>query len=202
MAVTLPSGTLSALNAGDIIDRGLIRFDLGGGSYGFWTGVGPLVFGGLTYQGAGSLIQISAFPSTTSGGAISVEARLNSMPDSGLSPDVLSSIFAQDYNQRPVTIYTAYFNATTRALLSVETEYAGYIDKITQDETIGGEAVLVAQFESRARDFTRIGYRKRSDADQRRIDANDGGLRHVAVAATQKIYWGRNGPNGSAPRRN
>lgn len=70
-------------------------------------------------------------------------------------------------------------------------DYSGYVDQITHDYTIGGEAVLTCSVESRARDNTRKGWRMRSDADQKRIVATDGGLRHAAISGNQDIYWGK-----------
>ena len=38
--------------------RLMMRFDFPGNSYGFWSGIEPFVFEGVTYVGAGSLITI------------------------------------------------------------------------------------------------------------------------------------------------
>lgn len=197
MARTLGTSTLNALNAGSIVDRGLIKFEFTSGTYGFWTGSGQYTYDSLTYEGVGSLIRVNAFPSNTSGSAIGVEVELSSIADTALTNDILASIYDEEYNQQPVTIYTAYIDADTRTTLSVIQEFAGKVDKLEYRETVGGEARLIGSLESLARDFTRVGFRRRSDADQRLIDTNDGSLRHVAKAATQKIFWGRATPKES-----
>lgn len=203
MAKALGTSTQNAIDAGDVIDRGLIKLELGSGTYGFWTGLGDYSYGGVTYEGAGSLIEVSALPSTVAGTALSVEVRLSAIANTELTNDILATIYDEEYSQKPVTIYTAYFSASTGTLLSVVTEFAGFIDAVNYDEEVGGEAVLIGSLESLARDFTRVGYRRRSQADQWTIDPNDGSLRHVSQAATQKIFWGRATPKenngGGAP---
>ena len=85
----------------------------------------------------------------------------------------------------------AYFNPTTFALLSVEVDYRGVIDRIVHKEQADGSAVLEMSLESRFRDHQKGGYRVRSDADQRRIDAADDGLRHVTKVVNEQVIFGR-----------
>lgn len=202
MPLAINSTTLAKLNAGLIADRGLMLFELNDRNlpdyFGFWTGQGPLDFNGVIYVGAGSLIEVDAFPQVTDGSSVPVTARLTSIPNSDLTPDILATIEQQQYHQRPVTIMTAYFDMETREMLSVEVEYRGIIDKIEHHTTVGGEAVLVGYFESRSRDFLKKGYRMRTDADQRTFEAADGSLRHVQKTAVEKIYFGKSEPKSAA----
>jgi hypothetical protein len=191
MPRSYPIATTTALNTGRIVDRGLITFELGSGLYGFWTGLGTFVFNGVTYVGAGSLISIDGVEQVTDLSSVPVTLRLSSIPNTDLTPTVLSTIEQEVYHQRPASISTAYFNADSYALLSVELEYRGYIDVISYSETVGGDATLEVRLESRFRDHQRTGYRVRSDVDQRRISASDNGLRHVTVVANEKVTFGR-----------
>lgn len=195
MALAIDTATLNALNAGLIADRTLVKFSIPGGPYGFWSGIGSLVWDGLTYVGAGSLIKISALAQVSDNSSVSVQAELSSIPDSQLTPDILATIENEVYHQMPVTIYTAYFNIETRALLSVETEFRGRIDRLIHTEFADGTYKIVGEFESISRDFLRTGFRMRTDTDQKTFAPNDGGLRHVQKAAVEKIYWGRNTPS-------
>lgn len=195
MALAIDTGTLSALNSGIIADRTMIKFVLAGGTYGFWSGQGTFNWDGIDYVGSGSLIKISTLTQVTDNSSVSVQAELSSIPDTQLTPDILAMIENEIYHQQPVTIYTAYFNIETRALLSVETEFRGRIDRLTHTETADGEYKIVGEFESISRDFLRTGFRMRTDVDQKTFAPNDGGLRHVQKAAIEKIYWGRNTPS-------
>lgn len=201
MARALALATTDALDSGVIVDRGLILFDLGSGLYGFWTGLGPFTYGGVTYVGAGSLIAVDGVRQTSDLSSVQVVARLTAIENTDLTPDVLATIEQEVYHQRPCTISTAYFNAETYELLSVEVEYRGYIDRLVHAESVGGEAVLEAHLESRFRDHQRSGYRVRSDADQRRIHPTDNGLRHVTKVATEKVLFGRSEQPPPQPKK-
>lgn len=186
------AGTLAALAAGRLVERGLLLFDFPSGLYGFWTGAGPITIEGQTYTGAGSLIEVDSIGSSAGLSAVPLVLRLTAVPSSDLSPDVLASIEQEQYHQRPITISTAYFDPDTRGLIAVERVYRGYIDQITHQLQAGGGAVLEAHCESRSLDHARTGFRRRSDADQRRIDAADASFEHAAVVGSVDIYWGRN----------
>jgi len=183
--------TTTALEGGRIIDRGMILFDLGSGLYGFWTGVGTFTFETVNYVGSGSLIQVDGIKQSTGLGAVQVVARLTAIENSALTPDTLASIESEVYHQRPCTIMTAYFNADTYVLLSVEVEYRGYVDRIVHTESIDGQAVLEVHLESKFRDHQRTGYRVRSDHDQKRILSTDNGLRHVTSVSHERVLFGR-----------
>ena len=191
------AATQAQLDAGRIVDRRLALLDLvdkgtlAQALYGFHSGVGPFTYNGVTYQGAGSLLEVEGVRQTSDLSAVQVVGRLTGIPNSLLTPDVLASIENYYYHQRPATLAVAYFHPDTFALLSVEVDYRGYVDRIVQKETDGGAAVLEVYLESRFRDHQKSGYRVRSDADQRRIDPTDDGLRHVTKASSEQIIFGR-----------
>ncbi|MGQ3674247.1 DUF2163 domain-containing protein [Xanthobacter sp. TB0139] len=185
------SETLALLASGRMVTAALIQFDFGTGTYGFWSGAGRLEFAGLTYLGAGGLIGIEDVTAVGSLESASLTLTLTAIANTALTPDTLAGIEAEHYHGRPVTLRRAYTHPETRALVAVERLWRGYVSQITHDETIGGEAVLAVTCESRGRDVTRKGYRVWSVADQLRIDAADGGLRHAAVAGRQTAFWGR-----------
>ncbi|HLL28587.1 MAG TPA: DUF2163 domain-containing protein [Xanthobacteraceae bacterium] len=191
---TFDSGTLASLAAGHIVARGLVLFDFDSGLYGFWDGYGTLTFNGVDYVGAGSLISVDPISMVSDLSAVPLVLRLTAVPNSDLTPDTLATIEGETYHQRPVTIYRAYMDIDTRALISVEKIYRGYLDRIDHDQNINGNAQLVVNLESKARDNTKHGFRNRDDADQKTIDSNDGGLSHAVMAASLDIFWGRATP--------
>jgi hypothetical protein len=183
--------TQAALDAGSIIERELVLFDLAEGLFGYWSGVGTFAYNGVTYVGAGSLIEVDTIKQGSGLEAEGLTIRLTEVPNSDLSPDVLASIESYTYHQRPVELMSAFFDASTYALLSVELIFSGYIDQVVHDNNVEGNAYIEGRLESRFRDHQRRGYRVRSDADQKRIAASDNGLRHVGVVATETILFGR-----------
>jgi hypothetical protein len=189
--------TQTALNSGRIVDRRLALFDLVEKAtstqsyYGFWTGVGPFSYNGVTYTGAGSLLEIDAIRQTSDLSAVQVIGRLTGIPNSSLTPDVLATVENYHYHQRPVTLSIAYFDPVTYGLLAVEVEYRGIIDRILHKESDDGAAVLEVHLESRFRDHLKSGYRMRSVADQWRVDPTDDGLRHVTQVVNEQVIFGR-----------
>ena len=189
--------TQAQLDAGRIVDRRLALLDLvdkgtlAQALYGFHSGVGPFTYNGVTYQGAGSLLEVEGVRQTSDLSAVQVIGRLTGIPNGLLSPDVLASIENYYYHQRPATLAVAYFHPDTYDLLSVEVDYRGVVDRIVHKEQADGTGVLEVYLESRFRDHQKSGYRVRSAADQARIDPTDDGLRHVTQASGEQVIFGR-----------
>lgn len=192
------SSALATLDAGRIATRGLLRFDLGSGSYGFWNGLGNIVYQSLTYVGAGRLISIDKIDATLDFSISPIVVRLSSVPESALTPDVLATIYAEDWHQKPAILSRAYFNPDTRALLSVERVSRRVIDRIEDESTVGGAAMLVAYLEPVTFDNPKRGFARFGDADQRLIDASDGFFAFAATAGSEQILWGRDPASSSA----
>jgi len=193
--ITYPSDVLALLDEGRTVIRGLIRFDFGTGSYGFIKAVQPMTFGGLDYL-PGGLLTVSDFSEETGLQAQQFTITLAASPDDGLTPDVLQAIEAEDYRDRPVTIYDAHFHPDTNALLIVQTMKRGYVDTIDHiDSAKNGGYMLVANCETRALDYTRMNGRKRNTVDQQRRSATDGFFDHASTRGRELVYWGQENPN-------
>ena len=185
------TGVQASLDAGRVIDRMLILIDLASGLRGFWTGLGPFTYNGVTYVGAGSLISIEGIQQGSDQSAVQVVGRLTSIPNTDLTPDILATIENETYHQRPATITTAYFDPDSTGFLGAEVEYRGYIDRIVHSENHNGDAVLEVHLESRFRDHQRAGYRMRSHNDQQRIAPGDMGLMHLAMVEHESVSFGK-----------
>ena len=183
--------TVAQLETGRIAKRDMLLFTFPSGSYGFWSGQGPLEYNGVTYIGAQQLIKLEALGSAAGMAALAITATLTSIPNTELTPNVLATIENEDWHQTPVVISKGYFNPDTRELISVERMFRGYFDKLDHITQTGDEYTLTAYFESKARDYQKIGYRMRGDADQRLINATDNSLQYAAVVSQQTISWGR-----------
>lgn len=195
--ITLPSDVLALLDAGRIAVRGLIRFNFGTGTYGFIRARQSLAYGGLTYV-PGGLIAVSDLPGVVGSTAQQFTVTLAASPDDGLTPEVLRTIEAEDYRDRPVTIYDAYFHPDTGALLHVQAMKRGEVDTIDHIEDPETGYTLIANCESRALDYTRTNGRRRTVADQARRSAGDLFFEHSSMRGREDVYWGRNRA-GTAP---
>lgn len=188
--MTLPTSVLDLLDEGRIAIRGLIKFQFGTGTYGFAKSDQPISWNGLTYQ-PGGIISVSDLQAATGTAAQSFTITLAASPDDGLTPDVLQTIEAEDYRDRPVTIYDAYFHPDTGEMLHVEAMRRGYVDQLRHEEDPETGYTLVLECESRALDYTRTNGRKRNMADQHRRDPGDDFFVNAARTGREEIFWGR-----------
>lgn len=181
---------LEKLDKGEIVIRGMIRFDFGTGTYGFIRSNQPLTYNGLTYV-PGGLIQVSELNDAVGLSAQQFSITLAASPDDDLTPNVLRTIEAEDYRDRPVTIFDAQFDPDTGALLSVETMRRGYVDLIRHVRDYQTGYTIIADCESRAIDYTRKNGRKRSDADQQRRYPGDKYFQNASLRGRELVAWGR-----------
>jgi hypothetical protein len=192
----------AALDAGRVVRREFLRFEFGTGTYGFWSGIGPITYSGLVYQGAGSIIKISPLSGTTDGSSVPIQIRMSSIPNSELTPDVLAGIEDEDYNKRPVKLYRGFYDPANYTILDARwLRWSGTVDYIEHEIEPGGQAHLIFHCESRRLDDQRTGYRMRSDEDQRLIEANDRFFEHVATVGSRTIDWGRRPEKARGNRR-
>lgn len=173
------------------VKRTMLRFDLASGTYGFWTGTGPIVSDSVTYVGSGQLLQVQPLSASLDASVAPIVVTLSSIPNSHLTPDVLGTIFAEQWHQQPAVLSKAYFHPDTRALLSVRRAARRVIDTITMKEAADGTATLTASLECVVFDNPQRGFAKYGDSDQRLIDANDAFFSFAATAGMETIEWGR-----------
>jgi hypothetical protein len=188
--IVLPDTVLDLLDEGRVNIRGLMRFDFGTGTYGFIKGVQPFEYNGLTYL-PGGIISVSDLGSVTGLTAQQFTITLSASPDDGLTPEVLQTIEAEDYRDRPVTIYDAHFHPDTNALLYVQAMARGYVDTIDHVDSATDGYTIQASCETRALDYTRMNGRKRSNADQARRNPGDMFFQNAAMRGRETIYWGQ-----------
>ncbi|WP_299939407.1 DUF2163 domain-containing protein [uncultured Nitratireductor sp.] len=185
-----PASVQELLDEGRISIRGLMKFQFGTGTYGFAKSDQPIEWNGLTYQ-PGGVIKVSDLPGGMGTTARQFTIELAESPDDGLTPDVLKTIEAEDYRDRPVTIYDAFFHSDTGALLHVEALRRGYIDQLSHEEDPEEGYKLIADCETRALDYTRTNGRKRNMADQYRRVEGDNFYVNAATTGREEIFWGR-----------
>lgn len=178
------------MDEGRVSIRGMIRFVFGTGTYGFIRSQQELTYSGLTYQ-PGGLISVSDLSGGVDRTASGFTVTLAASADDGLTPAVLRTIENEDYRDRPVTVYDAYFHPDTGALLHVQTMRRGYVDVIEHERDPEAGYVLTARCESRALDYTRRNDRRRTVADQARRAPGDLFFEHAAQRGREEVFWGR-----------
>lgn len=154
-----------------------------------WSGDGTLEIEGLAFDGIGdrALAQVSA---AALGGA----AQALTLSLSGIDPEVLELLDAEELAGAPVVVWRLIFDSSGTMPLDAQVFARGRVDAVSTDETVGGEAAIVVSVEGAARGLGRRGGRMRSDADQRLIDPTDGGFSRVSYAGEVTLYWGGQRP--------
>lgn len=190
---------LDLLDKGLCDVRGLLRFDFGTGTYGFIRGRSSFNWQGLDYV-PGGVIEVSDLPGGIGLQARQFTIRLSASAEDNLTPEVLQTIENEDYRDRPVRIYDAFFHPDTGALLDVRGIKRGYVDIIEHEDNEKNGYTLVANCETRALDYSRTNGRVRSDEDQQRRIASIKGqlgiqrdriLEHAVSRGRVEVFWGR-----------
>jgi hypothetical protein len=181
--MSFPARLEELLEEGRLVVRGLVKFEFGGGAYGLWNGNYNLVWEGLTYV-PNQLIGVEEPAASTGMAASEFKIVMPEASDFGVTPDVLAEIENEDYKGRPVTVYEAYFDPDTRALLHVEPLHFGYADTIDH-VTESGQFKLVGNIISGAIDNHRDGYRTASHEDQQLVSPGDLGFKNAGQVQTE-----------------
>lgn len=158
-----------------------------------WAGWGPLTFDGRTFDPIGDrgLVQVA-------GGALGGAAQGITLTLSGIDPETLALLDAEDVAGAPATLWRLIFAADGITLLDYHVWARGRLDQLPREDEVGGTATIAAMLETAARGLGRRGGRMRSDADQRLIKANDGFFRNVSFAGEKTLYWGGRRPANAA----
>lgn len=169
--MAFPSELEDLLDEGRVIVRGLVKVMLGSGPFGMWNGVGTLNWDGVDYI-QNSLLSIEEPVYTTGTQANEFTIEMPESADFGITPDVLAGIDSEDYKNKTIIIYDAYFHPDTLELLHVEPMLYGYVDTI--DHVIDdGQFKLRGNLESTAVDNHRDGYRAGNHEDQQLVAPGD-----------------------------
>lgn len=187
---------LALLDEGRVSLAGMIRFDLGEGSYGFIRRAAPYTWGGVTYQPMlEGLISVSSLAATTGTSASGFTLTLSESPDDGLTPDVLLNIENYDYRDRPVTIYDLHAHPDTGAILGDPVAMMrGYINAIEHVTDPSSGYLMQVECESRALDYSRRNGRLASHEDQQRrapVGTVDKFFEHAGSAGKKDLKWGK-----------
>lgn len=193
MTLNLHPDAENQLIEGSIAERQLLEVQLGSGTYRFWDGDGPLEYpvssGNIWQPGAGLILQ-NELTRSNSQEVESVELVLRAIPDTDLTPDVLGSIFSEEWYQRPVQLSALYFHPDTFASLGdAVVKFTGRIDTIDYEEDSSGNAELKVVCESFLIDITKRNFEMASHDHQQEVFPGDFGFEHVDDQTPQP--WGR-----------
>jgi hypothetical protein len=181
---------------------------LDSGNLFFWTGLGDLTVGGITYVGTGQFLKISEMEETAE-----IAARGATITLSGIPSNLISLALTEPYQGRICKIMFGAIDANRIYLLQEDGSYVlredggridittgevtpvvelftGYIDQMNIDE--GPETATIAiSVESRLIDLERARTLRFTDQSQKSRFPNDRGLEFVEDLQDKQFNWGR-----------
>lgn len=188
---SLDPAVSALLEAGRWIQREAILFDFAEGQYGFWWGEGSFAWNGLTFVGAGKVLEIS---DVSAGGDMPPEltVQLSAIPDTDLTPDVLATIEEYTWHLRPAVVYRFCFAPDTGAMVGQMPDvlFRGQVDQIQHVE--GDSYTLEARLVGRTVDLRKAGRFLRGVETQKVINGGSPDLffEFAAASATTTAKWG------------
>jgi len=182
----------SRLDADHLLLGMAVRMDFDTDEIRVWTGVGELTINSLVYTGAGTLLSISDVEDTAELKSAGVSLTL-----SGMDQTVLSYALAENYLNRPITIYLVFTDGGSNDLAGAMTSFVGRMISMTITDDPNGSTVAL-QAENRLIDLSRPSNLRYTNASQQYISAGDTAFRYVAQMEDLEIVWGKEGTGGSA----
>ena len=172
----------------------------------FWTGYGDLFINGVTYLGAGTLVNISAVEETTE-----IEAKGATVSLTGIPSSFLALALEEPYQGRECKIYFGLWlnnreitteaneTVTTESLFEFTTEsdtrylteiFSGELDQMNISEE-GSMSTVSVTAENVLIKLERPVVRRFTNEDQKSRFPNDKGLEFVASLQDKEVFWGR-----------
>ena len=182
----------SRLDADHLLLGMAVRMDFDTDEIRVWTGVGELTINSLVYTGAGTLLSISDIEDTAELKSAGVNLTL-----SGMDQTVLSYALAENYLNRPITIYLVFTDGGSNDLAGAMVSFVGRMISMTITDDPNGSTIAL-QAENRLIDLSRPSNLRYTNASQQYISAGDTAFRYVAQMEDLEIVWGKEGTGGSA----
>lgn len=161
----------------------LLRGQFDSGDFAVFTGMGDVVWDGVTYQGIGSLLSIGNVQSSVANGKAGMTVTL-----SGIDLSVITIAETEDFQRRRVTIYLADFD-DEGVIQSADVFFAGLADDMESSDD-PSNPVLTLTLEQRAFDLSRPRPFKYLPQDQERRFPGDLFFNQVAVIQNMDDVWG------------
>jgi len=203
MAITLSASERTALENRQRIIRDGVKFELDSGTVGFWTGLGPLTYDGVTYQGVGQLAQASQVTQSGNLVAAGIELQLAGLDQkSGFTPgELYTDLEDEDTHGRNATMYRFYFDAASLSKVNADLKlvrqvFKGFFDRTERVESWASSnqqisTMLSAFLESRLLELNRTHMTRRTNEHQQSLFSGDLFFDQTPDMGEREIAWGR-----------
>lgn len=163
----------------------LMRGQFKTGEVRMWTGVGPLVWQGLEYTGAGDLIALSPVEETQDIKAIGCQVTL-----SAVKADAIALSLLEMQRGKPGELWFGLLNDDGNSLVpNPHIMFRGRLNDAQIRDGISG-AQLVLGYENELIDLERSREIRYTHEEQQRLSPGDNFLQYVAELADKPLRWG------------
>jgi hypothetical protein len=162
----------------------LFEGDFATGTVRAWSGIGPLIWDGRTWQGTGTLLSITDVYEDAEISAKGISATLNGIPSE------LISLALQSCRQGSLgRVYLGFFDDSNNIIADPILLFEGKLDIPVIDEE-GETSSISISYESRLIDLERPRESRYTDEDQKREFPGDLGCAFVVALQDKNIVWG------------
>ena len=185
MSRPMTSGMLGAIEASQLLPAIFVQATMASGTVYLWSGLGNIAWNGQTWQGVGSLLNISTVEEKAEVRATGISITLSDI-DSTLLTDVLGEFQLCG----PVTVFLGAFSAPGTLIANPITVWSGLLDQPTIDVSADTASISI-NCESRLIEMNVAVDRRYTDQEQQLDHPGDLGFSFVNSIQDQPIYWGR-----------
>jgi len=164
----------------------LVRLQFKTDTLNIWTGFYPLTWGGVTFDGVGTLMGISGMSEDSEVNAKNVTISL-----SGIPSDIISKALTEVQRGLAAQVYFGLFEADGVTLIPDPVlAYIGRMDQPTITDS-GDTCTISINIENALVDMNRSVWRRYTDVDQQMDHPDDLGCAFVAGIQEEQIYFGQ-----------
>jgi hypothetical protein len=150
-----------------------------------WSGTYPVIFGGATFEGAGSLMTISGISEDST-----VEAKNVTITVSGIPSEIINDALNETQRGLKAQVYLGLFEQDGVTLVPDPVlAYTGRIDQPSITDS-GDTCTIAINIENALADMNRPVDRRYTDADQQHDHPGDLGCSFIAAIQNIQIYFG------------
>jgi hypothetical protein len=198
MPRTLTSQMISALTAPVVRTAIFAELQMSNETLYLWSGLGPMTWNGMTFQGVGTLGKVQGISEDTTVEAKGVKISLSGIP-SNMIGEALNNVRLM----QAVNLWLMCFDTGGALISSPVISFSGLMDKTSIDDD-GSTSTITINVENVLADLNRPVARHYTQADQQLdlaltlqrlgLPANtvDTGFSHVNVIQELTVFWGQN----------
>lgn len=171
----------------------LFTFTLGVNVYGLQTMGGEITYNSIVYRGGASVLKVDGIQNNADGSVAEFNLTLNEDPSKGLTVDVLSSFYDENWHMQSLVVELGFRNPVDGSIIGAMTYFDGLIYQAPLKRGPDG-FYITARCVSQATHMSESGGKFRNRSTQKLLDATDTSLDEIGAyssVVTKEFKWGQ-----------